>query len=407
MSVSAAARVGDPVGHSFSQQLFGEALDGLFFARRSDVGLRADNLGRLIARGLSGGNWSPSDGQLTVGSPNVFVNNRPATMTIISAAICRQHSGLRTVVSGSYTVSINGREAARVSDKLDCGALILEGSPNVLIGQGAPPTTCDLLRADTAKMAQFLTEALAAQAAYKPPDERTAPPGHRNATPEDLRRLRLTEAMLEHPVNPETGEPTEFRAAVFINEETGAPLVAFKGTTSGADWMQNARQGLGMDSFYYNQAQRIGQRVAGAPDGAGVNARFTGHSLGGGMASAAARSSGRPGTTFNAAGLRHDTVSDAMPSEIDGVYVEGEVLRASQAIPGMPATAETRTWPLPPDEPSVSEGMRKAYEKDGIVAAAKYAAMRSINLHLMDEVIPAIELKQRSLALQMLANGCG
>ena len=125
------------------------------------------------------------------------------------------------------------------------------------------------------------------------------------------------------------------------------------------------------------------------------------------MASAAARSSGRPGTTFNAAGLRHDTVSDAMPSEIDGVYVEGEVLRASQGIPAMPPTAETRAWPLPPDEPSVSEEMRQAHGRDGIVAVAKYAAMRSINLHLVDKVIPAIELKQRSPALDMLANGCG
>lgn len=406
MSTNAAARVGDPVGHAFSQGLFGEALDGLFFARRGDVGMRAGNLGRLIARGLSGGSWAPADGQLTIGSRNVFVNRRPATMTIRGAGICRQHSGLRTVVTGSNTVTVNRQKAARVSDKLDCGAAVLEGSPNVRIGLGAPPSTCDLLRADDAKIAQFLLDAQAAQAAYQAPGERTAPPGHRNATPEDLGKLGLNEAMLEHPIDPATGEPSEFRAAVFVNEATGAPLVAFKGTTSGTDWMQNFRQGVGMDSFYYNQAQTIGRAVGTTPGGVG-NARFVGHSLGGGMASAAARTSGLPATTFNAAGLRHDTVANSLPSEIDGVYVEGEALRASQAFPKMPQTAETRSWPLAPDEPSMTEGMRQAYERDGIVAAGKYAATRSINLHLMDEVIPALEMKQRFLALDLVTNGCG
>lgn len=407
MSMNAAARVGDPIGHSFSQGLFGEALDGLFFARRSEVDMRAGNLGRLIARGLSGGRWAPADGQLTLGSRDVFINGRPATMTIGSTGQCRQHSGLRTVVSGSRTVSINQREAARVSDTLDCGALILEGSPDVRIGQGPPPSTCDLLRADAAKIAQFLVEAQAAQAVYDPPGERTPPPGYRNATPEDLRRLNLTEAMLEHPIDPTTGEPTEFRAGVLVNNATGAPLVAFKGTTSSADWMQNFYQGAGMNSFYYNQAQRIGDRVANAPNGAGAGTRFVGHSLGGGMASAAARASGLPATTFNAAGLHSDTVARPLPSEIDGVYVKGEALRASQGIPKMPQTAETYSWPLDPDEPSVGEGMRQAYERDGVVAAGKYGAMRPINLHLMDEVIPALQLRQGGIALDLVTNGCG
>jgi uncharacterized Zn-binding protein involved in type VI secretion len=409
MSMNAAARVGDPIGHSFSQGLFGEALDGLFFARRSEVDMRAGNLGRLIARGLSGGRWVPADGQLTLGSRDVFINGRPATMAIRSTGQCRQHSGLRTVVSGSRTVSINQREAARVSDTLDCGALILEGSPDVRIGQGPPPSTCDLLRADATKIAQFLVEAQAAQAVYDPPGERTPPPGYRNATPEDLRRLNLTEAMLEHPIDPSSGEPSEFRAGVFVNNATGAPLVAFKGTTmtSASDWGQNFAQGLGMDAFYYNHSQRIGRKVINAAGGAGTKTRFVGHSLGGGMASAAARSSGLPATTFNAAGLRSNTVSNALPSEIDGVYLDGEILRASQEIPGMPRTAETRAWRLPPDEPEMSEGIRQAYERDGILAAGKYAAMRSVNLHLMDEVIPAIHLKQRSIALDLITNGCG
>ncbi|MFH8654661.1 hypothetical protein ACH37Y_18325 [Sphingomonas paucimobilis] len=147
--------------------------------------------------------------------------------------------------------------------------------------------------------------------------------------------------------------------------------------------------------------------VCATLDGAGTGTRFVGHSLGGGMASAAARASGLPATTFNAAGLRSDTVARPLPSEIDGVYVKGEALRASQGIPKMPQTAETRSWPLDPDEPSVGEGMRQAYERDGVVAAGKYAAMRPINLHLMDEVIPALQLRQGGIALDLVTNGCG
>ncbi|MFN3775631.1 hypothetical protein [Sphingomonas parapaucimobilis] len=42
-------------------------------------------------------------------------------------------------------------------------------------------------------------EAQAAKAVYDTSGECTPPPGYRNATPEDLQRLCLTEAMLEHP----------------------------------------------------------------------------------------------------------------------------------------------------------------------------------------------------------------
>ena len=51
--------------------------------------------------------------------------------------------------------------------------------------------------------------------------------------------------------------------------------------------------------------------------------------------------------------------------------------------------------------------MRQAYERDGVVAAGKYAAMRPINLHLMDEVIPALQLRQGGIALDLVTNGCG
>lgn len=44
------------------------------------------------------------------------------------------HPGV--VVSGSGSVFINGRSAARIADSINCGSLIAQGSPNVFIGGG-------------------------------------------------------------------------------------------------------------------------------------------------------------------------------------------------------------------------------------------------------------------------------
>ncbi len=42
------------------------------------------------------------------------------------------HAG--TLASGSGTVFINGKQAGRVGDPVDCGSAVASGSPNVLIG---------------------------------------------------------------------------------------------------------------------------------------------------------------------------------------------------------------------------------------------------------------------------------
>jgi len=54
-----------------------------------------------------------------------------------------------------------------------------------------------------------------------------------NATVENLRKLRLKPDMPEHPVNPETKQPTEFRAAIFINNTTNTRLKAYQAPLAG------------------------------------------------------------------------------------------------------------------------------------------------------------------------------
>lgn len=66
--------------------------------------------------------------------------------------------------------------------------------------------------------------------------------------------------------------------------------------------------------------------------GSDGNVSFTGHSLGGGMASAASVVTGKPATTFNAAGLSSQTV-DGYPQNqapVDAYYTQGEPLSTLQ-----------------------------------------------------------------------------
>lgn len=114
------------------------------------------------------------------------------------------------------------------------------------------------------------------------------------------------------------------------------PTIAFKGTQSLAPWgddmSNNMAQGLGDESPYYRKAVTIGSRLEQSGAASGVD--FTGHSLGGGMASAAAEASGGSAVTFNAAGLNPETVAQyggtVQPTNITAYRVDGDILTGLQ-----------------------------------------------------------------------------
>ena len=155
-----------------------------------------------------------------------------------------------------------------------------------------------------------------------------APPGGtRVAGDADLRRLGLTPDMLEQP-----GQ-TSFRARVYVSGEAGHEryTIAFRGTENGSDWKANVRQGTGQESIHYRNALAIGRQIARS----GADVEMTGHSLGGGLASAAALASGRHADTFNAAGLHDTTITGANriarsagqgTGAVDNYRVPGEIL---------------------------------------------------------------------------------
>lgn len=95
-------------------------------------------------------------------------------------------------------------------------------------------------------------------------------------------------------------------------------ILAFGGTDDtldallhrqGYDWLENIAQGTGYESFQYQHAMTVARAVDQALlDMPAATLTTTGHSLGGGLASAASVASGATGITFNAAGLHPNTI---------------------------------------------------------------------------------------------------
>jgi Lipase (class 3) len=191
-----------------------------------------------------------------------------------------------------------------------------QSAPNVSVARAGAPATREL----------------AAMAADVYNDAATPPAGYRVATENDLGRIGLRSQDL-------TSSTSAFRARVYVKgaNETAEFVVAFRGTTSGTDWQANFRQGVGLSSDHYARALIIGRALARNPE---ANVTITGHSLGGGLASAAAIASGRNASTFNAAGLSDATIGAAnrirtaagigRAVEVQAFYVRGEVLSAIQ-----------------------------------------------------------------------------
>ncbi len=116
--------------------------------------------------------------------------------------------------------------------------------------------------------------------------------------------------------------------AWFYNEDGGRII------KNGADWSNNLSQGAGMNASYYKRAVGIGNAL----EKSGQTIDIAGHSLGGGLASATSIASGKPGWTFNAAGLNSGTVKKyggqliGSPDSIQAYRVEGELLTKLQEV---------------------------------------------------------------------------
>jgi hypothetical protein len=231
------------------------------------------------------------------------------------------------------------------------------------------------------------------------------PEGYRVATNDDLASLGLDPSQIDHPIDPQTKKPSQFRAVVFMGDKGQPPIVAFRGSQSMEDFTRaNVPQSAGEETFHYTQAQAVARRVTNSA--AGSKAHFTGHSLGGGLASAAARTTGNPATTFNAAGLHANTVKNPSSSPIDAVYVKGELVTVGQALAGRPAAAATERWALNPPPTVGSVIVAGLLAAGRFVGAAAAQGYRSFELHKMENVTRSLKMERNRIQKQIEANRC-
>jgi len=224
------------------------------------------------------------------------------------------------------------------------------------------------------------------------------PPGFKKATAEQMEKMGLNEKML----NP---EKSNFKAAAYIKDPAvwgsdpkPEAVVAFRGSTpADEDWQNNFNQDANKDAPYYRNAVQIGNALA-AMD---ASIHIVGHSLGGGLASAAQGGSGLTASTYNAAGLHPATVARytqdaqhmaAETEKITTIRVKGEVLTKTQenlwGSNGLSLLANDAVGIKQDISPSHNEAsFEKLKEQKKVDAVDSYDTY----LHGMDEVIDSTE----------------
>lgn len=175
-----------------------------------------------------------------------------------------------------------------------------------------------------------------------------------------------------------------FQAAIYTDGD-GRTVVAFAGTdpSSVKDWLNNAQQAFGFDSAQYNQAIALGEK---AVDAFGAdNVVFTGHSLGGGLASAASLATGNPAVTFNAAGVGsetldqlHMTQQQAADTASDGLIrrynVENDILTGAQQGSGLP---DALGYEITLENPNFIEDPIRAHLTDAVIEGMRSRDVKS------------------------------
>ncbi len=104
-----------------------------------------------------------------------------------------------------------------------------------------------------------------------------------------------------------------FHADLYYDELSGSYTIAYRGTEPELnDAVTDHDQAHGLETKQYNQAMDIGSvinEMRTSDPATDIDLRATGHSLGGGLASAGGTVGGIPYITFNAAGLHPATVA--------------------------------------------------------------------------------------------------
>lgn len=209
-----------------------------------------------------------------------------------------------------------------------------------------------------------------------PPHPPPPPTGFLAPSEDELLKLGLTPDEL-------APQGSSFRAQVYMVDPDVGPIppeyvVAYRGTVTKEDWTQaNIPQGVGRETDSYTRAMAIARTMAEPPAKA---VEFTGHSLGGGLASAAAVVTGFRASTQNSAGLHENT------TKREGTVLDREKAKAhvnAYRIDGAEKTeilSSINKLPVVPD--AVGEPRQLEPPKAGV---------SRLGLHSIDAVIDSIE----------------
>lgn len=170
-------------------------------------------------------------------------------------------------------------------------------------------------------------------------------------TPDDERALDAAKLAYDHPSGYGFDQigidyenelasdfPSNFGSQLF--HVNGRWVLAFRGTDELSDWLSNGQQALsGKQTAQYEAAIKVAVQVR---DKLGSSFLIAGHSLGGGLAAAAAYETGIRAITFNAAGLHASYRDTDVSPAIRAHYIEGDILTATQNVtPYLPTAAGT------------------------------------------------------------------
>ena len=155
-------------------------------------------------------------------------------------------------------------------------------------------------------------------------------------------------------------------------------VLAYRGTQGGGDWATNAKQAVGKDTEHYIEAMSLARK---AKKKLGDQLEVTGHSLGGGMATAAGIVSGTKTFAFNPAGVHPATlerVGDFSRDHafnsvggkplVDNVVVPGEILTSVQHPTVQRATLAGITYVSPVAGAGVAGAGGRAMVEQGTVS---------------------------------------
>lgn len=210
-------------------------------------------------------------------------------------------------------------------------------------------------------------------------------PGWRPMQPDELRGVGIDPNQLSSATNG--------LKSVIYTDDHGRHVLAFSGTDEPKDWLTNLRQGLGFEDAQYNQAIAVARQAKAA---FGQDLVITGHSLGGGLAVAAAYAADAPAVTFNASGVHSKTldrigldrdavVRDAESGNVRRYAVDNEILTGLQErtpiIRGLMPDAIGHKIELQDPDPL------KGWSRINPVKQVKH----SVELHYIDAVIDSME----------------